>query len=226
MTGPGRATALLAAAGSGQRLGAGAPKALAPLAGRPLIEWSLRALRAAELVEGIVLAAPAESAEELERRYGDEAEVVAGGASRSESVAAMLERAESELVLVHDAARPLLAPELADAIVDGLARRPELAALVAAAPLTDTVKEAGPDGIVERTLDRSRLWAVQTPQAFRAAALRDALAAGDLASATDDAMLVERNGGTVALHEAPRENLKVTTPLDLRVAELLLTDRG
>jgi 2-C-methyl-D-erythritol 4-phosphate cytidylyltransferase len=92
--------------------------------------------------------------------------------------------------------------------------------------LTDTVKLARRDGIVERTLDRSTLWAVQTPQAFRALLLREALKYGDLAAATDDAMLVEQRGGKVALHEAPRENLKVTTPLDLRVAELLLRERG
>jgi 2-C-methyl-D-erythritol 4-phosphate cytidylyltransferase len=98
--------------------------------------------------------------------------------------------------------------------------------VVAAARLTDTVKEVGGEGEVERTLDRSRLWAAQTPQAFRAAALRGALAdPAARAEATDDAMLVERAGGRVLLHEAPRENLKVTTPLDLRMAELLLAER-
>ena len=226
MTGSGRATALVAAAGSGQRLGAGAPKALVPLAGRPLVEWSLRALQAAERVEAIVVAAPPEAVEQLKRVCGADVQVVAGGANRSESVAAMLEQTAADLVLVHDAARPLLTPALADAVVSELGRRRELAGLVAAAPLTDTVKLARRDLIVERTLDRSTLWAVQTPQAFRALLLREALKYGDLAAATDDAMLVEQRGGKVALHEAPRENLKVTTPLDLRVAELLLRERG
>jgi 2-C-methyl-D-erythritol 4-phosphate cytidylyltransferase len=98
-------------------------------------------------------------------------------------------------------------------------------AAIAAARITDTVKEAGADGIVLRTHDRSRLWAIQTPQAFRAEVLRRALAAGDdvLARATDDAWLVERAGGTVRVVESPPANFKVTTPHDLRVAELLLS---
>ena len=99
-------------------------------------------------------------------------------------------------------------------------------AAIAAAPLSDTVKE-GEDGRVVRTLDRSRLWAVQTPQVFRRSALESVLAQPDdvLAAATDDASLVEAAGGTVKLVEAPRWNLKVTTPDDLRVAELLLAER-
>ena len=98
-------------------------------------------------------------------------------------------------------------------------------AAIAAARATDTIKEAGADGIVVRTLDRERLWAIQTPQAFRAAVLHRALEAGAdvLAQATDDAWLVERAGGRVRLVEAPASNFKVTTPHDLRVAELLLT---
>ena len=98
-------------------------------------------------------------------------------------------------------------------------------AAIAAAHVVDTTKEAGEDGVVVRTLDRSRLWAVQTPQVFRRAALEAVLAQDDdvLAAATDDASLVEAAGGRVVLVEAPRENLKVTTTLDLRVAELLLS---
>ena len=97
----------------------------------------------------------------------------------------------------------------------------------AAAPVTDTVKEAGPDRLVTATLDRSRLWAIQTPQAFRRAALERALGAGEevLAQATDDAWLVERTGGTVRVVESTPANLKVTTPHDLRIAEHLLADR-
>jgi 2-C-methyl-D-erythritol 4-phosphate cytidylyltransferase len=98
--------------------------------------------------------------------------------------------------------------------------------VIAAAPVTDTIKEVARGVVVDRTLDRSSLWAAQTPQAFRAEALRGAFAStAVLAQATDDAMLIERLGGRVLLHQAPVENLKVTTPLDLRVAELLLTDR-
>jgi 2-C-methyl-D-erythritol 4-phosphate cytidylyltransferase len=99
--------------------------------------------------------------------------------------------------------------------------------VVAATPVTDTTKEVLRDREVSRTLDRSSLWSVQTPQAFRTGALRDALAATELlAQASDDAMLVERDGGRVLVHEAPPENLKVTTPLDLRLAEALLGERA
>jgi 2-C-methyl-D-erythritol 4-phosphate cytidylyltransferase len=98
--------------------------------------------------------------------------------------------------------------------------------VVAAAPVTDTIKQVARGVEVDRTLDRSSLWAAQTPQAFRADVLREALASTTLlAQATDDAMLVERIGGRVLLHRAPAENIKVTTPLDLRVAELLLAER-
>jgi 2-C-methyl-D-erythritol 4-phosphate cytidylyltransferase len=128
-------------------------------------------------------------------------------------------------VLVHDAARPLLSLALARACLDAL---PGWDAAVAATPVTDTVKRA-PDGrrVVE-TLDRRALWAVQTPQVFRRAALEAALDQPDdvLAAATDDAGLVERAGGHVRVVPAPRENLKVTTPLDLQVAELLLRERS
>jgi 2-C-methyl-D-erythritol 4-phosphate cytidylyltransferase len=225
VTGTAKATALIAAAGTGQRLGAGGPKALARLGGRAMVEWSVDAFGAAEGVGAIVVAAPPGSASQLGGLLPG-VTVVDGGESRSDSVAAMLDRADTEAVVVHDAARPLVTAELIDAVLERLGSSPECAGVVAAARLTDTVKEAGGEGEVERTLDRSRLWAAQTPQAFRAAALRGALAdPAARAEATDDAMLVERAGGRVLLHEAPRENLKVTTPLDLRMAELLLAER-
>lgn len=149
---------------------------------------------------------------------------VSGGAQRSLSVRAALAALTGGPVIVHDAARPLATPELFAAV---LAALDGADAAIAAAPVTDTVKEAR-DGTVVRTLDRAGLWAVQTPQAFRRDVLERALGQPDdvLAAATDDASLVEALGGTVRIVEAPRENLKVTTPLDLRVAELLLRDRG
>jgi 2-C-methyl-D-erythritol 4-phosphate cytidylyltransferase len=165
----------------------------------------------------------------------DGAVVVAGGASRSESVAAGLERVDTEIVAVHDAARPLITPELIDELVAKLLDRPDAAAVIAAAALTDTVKRAreprpakgefprgGPT--VAQTVSREHLWAAQTPQVFRTNALREALETDPqrIAAATDDAMLVEKAGGKVLIHPSPRENLKVTTPLDLRIAELLL----
>ena len=151
---------------------------------------------------------------------------VAGGESRSESVRNALAAApEAEVAVVHDAARPLVTPELVRACVGAVEDGWDGA--VAAARVTDTIKEAGEGGRVERTLDRSRLWAIQTPQAFRADRLRAVLDAPAevLAAATDEAMLVEARGGSVRIVEAPRENLKVTGPLDLERAEAILRSR-
>ena len=215
---------MIAAAGSGERLGAGGPKAFVPLAGRPLLDWSLDAFRTAATVDEIVVAAPAG---EEDRAAEQGVIAVAGGEHRSESVANALALCGHEIVVVHDAARPLVSPGLIDAVVEELAAEEDAAAVIAAAPVTDTLKQATEGGRVERPLDRSELWAVQTPQAFRSEALREALAdPGALADATDDAMLVEARGGRVLIHSSSPDNLKVTTPFDLRVAELLLRERA
>jgi 2-C-methyl-D-erythritol 4-phosphate cytidylyltransferase len=215
---------VIAAAGSGQRLGAGGPKAFVELAGRPMLEWSLDAFREASTIAEIVVAAPPGEDEAVAERG---VVAVSGGEHRSESVANALALCGEELVVVHDAARPLLTPDLINAIVEELAADQDVAGVIAAAPVTDTIKEVGDEGEVERTLDRSGLWAVQTPQAFRADALRRALADSDsLPTASDDAMLVERQGGRVVVHSNSADNLKVTTPFDLRVAELLLRERA
>jgi 2-C-methyl-D-erythritol 4-phosphate cytidylyltransferase len=225
------ATAIVAAAGAGERLGGEAPKALVEVAGRPLAAWCLGALAAAESVERAVVAAPHGYERELaglaERAAPALAvEVVAGGASRSRSVANALGAApDASVVIVHDAARPLVSPELVDRCVAEL-ERSGCDGAVAAARATDTIKEADVGGHVIATLERGNLWAVQTPQAFRAGALRDALATGAVDGAYDDAQLVESAGGDVRIVEAPRDNLKVTTSLDLRMAELLLAERG
>ena len=214
---------MIAAAGSGERLGAGGPKAFVELAGRPLLDWSLDAFRgAASIAEIVVAVPPGQEGSVAERGVV----AVAGGRHRSESVANAIELCGEEIVVVHDAARPLVTPELIDAVVERLASDQEAAGVIAAAPVTDTIKQASDAGEVERTLDRSGLWAVQTPQAFRADALREALSEPDsLPDATDDAMLVERRGGRVLIHPSSPDNLKVTTLLDLRVAELLLRER-
>ena len=131
---------------------------------------------------------------------------------------------EADVVVVHDAARPLLDPDLVERCVAGLDGGAD--AVIAAAPVTDTIKEAA-DGVVRRTLDRSVLWAVQTPQVFRRAALEAALAQPDdvLAAATDDAGLVEARGGEVRVVASSPRNLKVTTRADLEIAEMLLRER-
>jgi 2-C-methyl-D-erythritol 4-phosphate cytidylyltransferase len=189
------------------------------LAGRPMLEWSIDALRQVPEVERIVVALPP-GAEAPAGTLG-----VPGGAHRSLSVRAALRAAPGDPVIVQDAARPLLTPAIVQAALDELAAH-GCDAVIAAALVTDTIKEAR-DGAVTRTLERSTLWAVQTPQVFRREALERALDAPDdvLAGATDDAWLVERAGGAVRVVATPRENLKVTTPGDLRVAELALLER-
>jgi 2-C-methyl-D-erythritol 4-phosphate cytidylyltransferase len=226
------AVALIVAAGRGQRLGAELPKALVPLAGRPLVSWSIDALRQVQAIERIVVAMPSHSAQgTLESDFAVPAppEVIAvtGGATRSESVRAALAAAgPGDPVLVHDAARPLVSAELVRRTLAALDGGAGFDAAVAAAPLADTVKRAS-DGVVIETLDRASLWAVQTPQVFRRDALERALGvdADVLAQATDDAWLIERGGGRVAIVPADRENLKVTSELDLQLAELLLARR-
>jgi 2-C-methyl-D-erythritol 4-phosphate cytidylyltransferase len=213
------AVALVVAAGRGERLGARVPKAFVMLAGRPMVEWSIAALRELTAIEQVVVALPP-GVEAPDGTVG-----VAGGAQRSHSVRAALAAAlEGADVVVHDAARPLVSAALVQACLDALSHAD---AAIAAAPVTDTIKECL-DGRVERTLDRSRLWAVQTPQAFRREVLERALGQDDalVGAATDDAALVEGLGGTVAVVPAPGGNFKVTTALDLRVAELVLRERS
>lgn len=238
-------TAVIAAAGSGERLGAGGPKAFVPLAGRPLVEWSLAALRAAPSMATIVVACPPGEGGEpepgpLAELGGEDLRLVAGGATRAQSVANALAAVETELVAIHDAARPLLTPALLEGVVAALEADPEAAGAIAAVPVTDTIKRALPSRgslvthietkeprEVEETVDRSLLWAAQTPQVFRVPALRAAL---DVApevrdAATDEAMLVELAGGRVLVHPGSPRNLKVTTPLDLELAALLLAQQ-
>ena len=209
--------------------------------GRPLLAWSLSALRASDAVAMVVVAAPPGHEVEVERIVGELAGtpgepgafhpvVVTGGESRAASVAHALAEvpASAELVAVHDAARPLIEPGLVESLFDRLDSTPEAAGVIAATPVTDTIKRASADGsAIEATESRERLWAAQTPQVFRAEVLRAAHDAADaLAGATDDAMLVEALGGTVLIEPAPPENLKLTTAADLRRVELLLAERA
>lgn len=199
---------IVPAAGRGERLGAAGPKAFVVCAGKPLIEWSLDVLRA--VCDRVVVAVPPGMS------YRDS---VTGGPVRSDSVRRAVDAApEADVYVVHDAARPFVTADLIERCIDEVRRGWDGA--IAAARMTDTVKQAAEDGRVERTLDRSSLWAIQTPQVFNAAVLRDALdvSEGALATATDDASLVEAAGGRVRVVEAPPENVKITRPLDLRLA--------
>jgi 2-C-methyl-D-erythritol 4-phosphate cytidylyltransferase len=198
---------IVPAAGRGERLGSERPKAFVACAGRPLIEWSLDVLRS--VCDRVVVAVPPGMS------YPDSVE---GGPVRSDSVRRALAAApEATVAVVHDAARPFVTSELVERCIVGL---DGYDGAIAAAPVTDTVKEVDHEGRVIRTLDRSTLWAIQTPQVFVASVLRRALDAPleALAAATDDASLVEAAGGSVRVVNAPAENFKVTTAADLEIA--------
>jgi len=223
--------ALIVAAGRGERFGGTRPKAFVELAGRPLVQWSIDALCALEEVTQIVVALPpgGRLPDASPTAAATEIAAVEGAEARSGSVARALAAAgDTATVLVHDAARPLLTPALAASVTDALRADPRADAAIAAAPVTDTIKRVDDALAVRETLDRAGLWAVQTPQVFRRAALERALevSADVLAQATDDAWLVERAGGRVVVVETGAENIKITTPLDLRIAELVLAARA
>jgi len=223
------AVALIVAAGRGERLGFGGPKALLTVAGRPMLQWSVEALRQVPAVEEIVVALPADRLDAAP----EGTVAVAGGAARSESVLAALHASSKggDPVIVHDAARPLVQADTFSRAIETV-NRPGVDAVVAAAPVADTIKETAIEDVgvprVTRTLDRRGLWAVQTPQVFRRGVLERVLAGASaelLGRATDDAWLVEQAGGCVVVLPSPAENFKVTTRLDLQLAEVILGDR-
>lgn len=219
--------AIVVAAGMGTRLGATVPKALLPLSGRPMVEWSLSALVAAHEVDGILVMCPPGHEDVMRAVVGDRGVVVPGGSTRSRSVAAGLDALPpgSERVVVHDAARPLATAPLITALLRALEGAD---GAIAAAPLADTLKREGAQGEIAETVDRQGLWCAQTPQAFTFTALAAAFEKADgpsLDAATDCAWLVERNGGHVRLVDPGVPNFKVTTPADLLVAEALLVGR-
>lgn len=225
-----RCTVLVAAAGSSSRMG-GTNKLLQPLDGVPVLVRTLTALQQAGQVDEIVIAAREEDLVEISRlchTYGITkcAKVVRGGGSRAHSVllAALEASAETELLAVQDGARPLVTPELIDRVISAAAR---CGAAAPAVPVKDTIKSVREGGAVAETLDRSGLRAVQTPQVFEASLLKAALQSAvekDI-PVTDDCSAVERLGKVVFLVEGDEENLKITTPTDLILAEAILQAR-
>lgn len=226
--------AIVPAAGLGQRLGAGGPKALLPLGGVPMLVHAVRALAAATQVGLVVVAAPPDQVEQtralLADAHGGAAlQVVPGGDTRVESVRAALDVLPPEVtvVLVHDAARPLAPSSLAESVAATVEAGADAA--VPGVPVADTVKVVD-DDVVTATVERLSLRAVQTPQAFRREVLDRAhrahrtLAAG--AEVTDDAGMVERLGLRVVVVPGHEEAFKVTRPLDLLLAETVLARRG
>jgi 2-C-methyl-D-erythritol 4-phosphate cytidylyltransferase len=218
------------AAGSGDRLGPGDPKALRPLAGRSLLFHAVARLRTAEAVGPIVVAVPAGSQERVSAELADLAVVaVAGGATRQESVLAALRALppEVDIVLVHDAARPLAPVSLINAVAAAvIAGAP---AVVPGLPVDDTVKRVGPTGLVLETPQRETLRAIQTPQGFKRSVLERAhvLASQPAGSAiTDDAGLVELLGEPVLVIPGAVDAFKITRPEDLARAEATLAAKG
>lgn len=219
-----RTVAVVPAAGSGERLGAGIPKAFAELAGQTLIEHALAGLRASGVVDGIVVAVPAARTDEAKLILGPDVTVVAGGADRTESVRLALAAAGApDFVLVHDAARALTPPALIVRVVQAL--QAGHAAVVPGLPLADTVKAVDGNGAVLGTPERAGLRAVQTPQGFSGDLLLRAYQRADTGAVTDDASLVESLGAPVQVVDGDPLAFKITTPLDLLLAQAVLGER-
>lgn len=216
-----RIVAIVPAAGSGERLGAGIPKAFVALDGQLLVEHVINGLRASGVVDEIVVAVPVGRWDEAKLIVGPTVTVVTGGTERTESVRLALDAVGTpDFVLVHDAARPLTPPALIVRVVDALLSGH--AAVVPTVPLTDTIKAVDANGVVLGTPERASLRAVQTPQGFATEVLLRAYQRVGAAVTTDDAAMVESIGGQVQTVQGDPLAFKITTPLDLLLAEALL----
>ncbi len=219
----GKVCAIVVAAGHSQRMN-GVDKILASLGGKPVLAWSIEALQACDKVDRIVLVNSQRNKQPVEclvvdHKWTKVADVCTGGRRRQDSVAAGLKLVgQCEWVIIHDGARPLLTHEL---IERGLEAAKVTGAAAAAVPVVDTIKLVGDDQVVIGTPPRPNLWSVQTPQIFQFMIIKEAYqrARGDV---TDDAMLVEQIGGKVKLYMGSYDNIKITTPRDLAMAECLL----
>ena len=215
--------AIIVAAGESRRMN-GVDKLMAPLSGKPVLAWSIEAFQQNPRIDRIILVnnqnnlKPVECLR-IERKWTKVAEVCIGGKRRQDSVAAGLKLVgDCDWVIIHDGARPLVTQDL---IERGIDAAKECGAAVAAVPVTDTIKLAGNDQYVIETPPRSNLWAIQTPQIFRFSVIKEAYeqAGGNV---TDDASLVEQIGNKVKLYLGSYDNVKITTPHDLAIAELLI----
>ncbi len=226
------AVALVPAAGRGLRMGGAIPKQFLALGGEPLVVHSLRVLQQSPIISEIILAVPQADLDyclnDLSVRFGFSkiTRVVAGGKERQDSVRHALEHTpvETDVVVIHDAVRPFLTPDMVASVVEA-ARR--VGGAIVALPMRDTVKQVGMNHQIERTVDRGPLWLAQTPQAF----LRDRLlqahrkAHAEGVHATDDAFLFEWAGHPVVVVEGSGENIKVTRPEDMVIGEAILASR-
>lgn len=220
---------ILAAAGAGRRFGGRTPKALVSLAGRPMFLWSLDTFAKLPFIRQIIVALPPRWIGRVRRTWGPVLDrlgvttLVPGGRRRQDSVRAGLEVLTTPLVLVHDAARPLIGARAIREVARAAAR---YGAAVLGAPAVDTVKIADRRGRIICTPDRERVWHAQTPQGFRTGVLRAAYRRAGRADATDDAQIVERAGGRVVVVPSRGANFKVTTREDLERAAIFLDPRN
>lgn len=229
-----RVTAVIPAAGAGIRMGTSRPKQFLELQGMPIVARTLGVFESCAAVGDVVLVVPEPEIENCKKGilekfgFSKVSKVVAGGKRRQDSVRLGLEACAEgcDIVVVHDGVRPLVRADLIERAVMGALRH---GAVIAALPAKETIKEVDRLGMVRKTLDRSLLWLVQTPQAFR---VRDLVEAHRIAvreeweEMTDDSLLVERMGWEVAVIEGDEENIKVTTPHDLEIAEFFFNRRG
>ncbi|MCA9138763.1 MAG: 2-C-methyl-D-erythritol 4-phosphate cytidylyltransferase [Planctomycetales bacterium] len=230
--GPQNVAVILPAAGSGRRFGGEENKLFARLAGLPIWMHSANRLRAHHRVARIVMPVAAQDRPRFENEYGESVqklkiEIVDGGAERTDSVLSGLcqigDDASIELIAIHDAARPLIRSADLDAV---FAKADQTGAAILATPVTATVKQSFDAGASCRTIDRSTLWLAQTPQVFRVPVLKSAYARHRGRAATDDAELVQRAGINVAMVSGSADNLKITHPNDLIVAEAIIKSQS
>jgi 2-C-methyl-D-erythritol 4-phosphate cytidylyltransferase len=225
-----KASAIIVAAGSGVRLGSDVPKAFVNIAGRTMLSYSLATIRQINSIEELVITVP-EGFENTARAevtavgLSIPVKITPGGIERQDSVRIALEltSAESDLVIVHDAARPLATAAIFQACLDAASRA---GAAIAAIPVSDTLKRVA-DSTITATIARAGLWQAQTPQAFRRNVLIAAhqRAMSEKIAATDDADLVERTGTRVEVVEASTINIKITTPADLAIVKAIIAAR-
>lgn len=219
-------TAIILAAGKSERMGGGVDKAFLSLVNKPVVAWSLLAFERCPEIDRIVLVVRKEqlvASKAVAKMFGISKifKIVAGGGKRQESVAAGLAACDvdTRYVVVHDGARPLVTPELITEVVKLVKRTP---AVTVGRPVTDSIKLCEKGTAVTRSVEREKLWAVQTPQAFQIRELRAAYKALGNKEVTDDCMAVERNGGSVKILSSLKPNVKITTVEDLQLAGALL----
>ena len=220
-----RTVAVVPAAGSGERLAAAKPKAFVDIGGRTVLQRAVAGLLDSGVVDRVVVAVPATNLDDAKLLVGDAATIVAGGADRTESVRLALGAVDdADWILVHDAARALTPTSLIVRVVAAL--RAGLPAVIPVLPVSDTIKAVDANGVVIATPERAGLRAVQTPQGFQAPLLREAYARAGNLPVTDDASMIERIGGQVHVVDGDPLAFKITTGLDVLLAEAALRSSG